>query len=31
MMYLRYVVGRKELVWDDHKIDISVPFERIEF
>ena len=30
-MYLRYVVGRKELVWDDHKIDISVPFERLSF
>ena len=23
------VVGKKELVWDDHKIDISVPFERL--
>ena len=26
-----YVVGRKQLVWDDHKIDISVPFERLSF
>ena len=26
-----YVVGRKELVWDDHKIDINVPFERLSF
>ena len=26
-----FVVGRKELVWDDHKIDINVPFERLSF
>ena len=25
------VVGKKELVWDNHKIDISVPFERLSF
>ena len=25
------IVGRKELVWDDRKIDISVPFERLSF
>ena len=28
---IRDIVGRKELVWDDHKIDISVPFERLSF
>ena len=26
-----FVVGRKELVWDDHKIDINVPFQRLSF
>ena len=26
-----FVVGRKEMVWDDHKIDINVPFERLSF
>ena len=26
-----HVVGKKEAVWDDHKIDISVPFERLSF
>ena len=28
---LAYVVGRKELVWDGHKIDMGVPFERLSF
>ena len=25
------IVGKKKLVWDDHEIDISVPFERLGF
>mgnify|MGYP001207081526 FL=1 len=25
------IVGEKELVWDDHRVDISKPFERLSF